>query len=68
MRRPFEGMDWTDFWADDDDTRETYVCEPPTDELIASVEAELGRRFMMEEWGYPPIAWPSATVRLRGTT
>lgn len=39
---PFEGMDWTNFWDDSIESSETYVCAPPTDELIAEVEAELG--------------------------
>lgn len=39
---PFEGMDWTNFWDDSPYALETFVCAPPTDELIAEVEAELG--------------------------
>ncbi|NBD25109.1 SMI1/KNR4 family protein [Paenibacillus glycinis] len=39
---PFEGMDLDSFWADSSYAREQYVLDPPSDELIASVEAELG--------------------------
>lgn len=39
---PFEKMDFSDFWDDGDYALQTYVGEPPTDELIASVEEELG--------------------------
>lgn len=39
---PFAGFDWTDFWDDDAYALEAYICEQPTDELIVSVEAELG--------------------------
>ncbi|MFB9326355.1 Imm51 family immunity protein [Paenibacillus aurantiacus] len=39
---PFEGMDLDSFWEDSDYAREQYVSDPPTDELIASVEEELG--------------------------
>lgn len=39
---PFEGMDLDGFWEDSDYAREHYVCEPLTDELISSVEEELG--------------------------
>lgn len=39
---PFAGFDWTNFWDDSPYALETYVCAPPTDELIAEVEAELG--------------------------
>ena len=42
---PFEGFDFTDFWDDDDYALDEYVCAPPTDELIASLEKELGHRF-----------------------
>lgn len=39
---PFAGMDLSGFWQDSDYSRQEYVCEAPTDELIASIEAELG--------------------------
>nr|WP_279323859.1 DUF4253 domain-containing protein [Anaerotruncus colihominis] len=39
---PFEGFDFTDFWDDDEYALKEYVSEPPSDELIASVEEELG--------------------------
>ncbi|MEQ2398161.1 immunity protein Imm33 domain-containing protein [Merdimmobilis hominis] len=39
---PFEGFDLTNFWDDNWYARKEYVSEPPSDELIASVEEELG--------------------------
>lgn len=39
---PFEGMDLDSFWEDSNYAREQYVSDPPTDELISSVEEELG--------------------------
>lgn len=39
---PFEGFDLTSFWNDSDYALKQYVSEPPTDELIASIEQELG--------------------------
>lgn len=39
---PFEGFDFTDFWDDSLYALKEYVSEPPSDELIASVEEELG--------------------------
>ncbi|SCW65791.1 SMI1 / KNR4 family (SUKH-1) [Paenibacillus tianmuensis] len=39
---PFEGFDLTNFWKDSDYALKNYVSEPPTDELIASIEQELG--------------------------
>ena len=39
---PFEGFDFTGFWDDDMYALKEYVSEPPTDELVASVEEELG--------------------------
>ena len=38
----FEGFDFTDFWEDCEYAQEKYVSDPPSDELIASVEQELG--------------------------
>ncbi|CAH1220480.1 hypothetical protein PAECIP111892_04848 [Paenibacillus auburnensis] len=39
---PFEGMDLSAFWDDSDYALKEYVLEPPSDQLIASVEEELG--------------------------
>lgn len=39
---PFAGFDFTDFWDDDEYAREEYLSAPPSDELIADVEQELG--------------------------
>jgi len=39
---PFEQFDFADFWEDSDYARDSYVSAPPSDELIASVERELG--------------------------
>ncbi|WP_433945064.1 SMI1/KNR4 family protein [Paenibacillus sp. SN-8-1] len=39
---PFSGMSLSDFWEDSYYAREEYVNDPPTDELIASIEEELG--------------------------
>lgn len=39
---PFAGMDLSAFWDDSEYATTTYVSEPPTEELIASVEEELG--------------------------
>lgn len=38
----FEGFDFTNFWEDSAYALKEYVSEPPSDELIASVEQELG--------------------------
>ncbi|CQR58981.1 Imm51 family immunity protein [Paenibacillus riograndensis] len=38
----FDPREFVDFWEDSDYALESYVSEPPTDELIASVEQELG--------------------------
>ncbi|MBY0009148.1 Imm51 family immunity protein [Paenibacillus typhae] len=38
----FEGMDLASFWDDSDYALDAYVLAPPDDELIASVEEELG--------------------------
>ena len=38
----FEGFDFTDFWEESEYSAKKYVCEPPTDELIAEIEQELG--------------------------
>lgn len=39
---PFSDVFLSEFWEDSDYARKSYVGEPPTDELIASVEEELG--------------------------
>lgn len=38
----FDPQEFTDFWEDSAYAEDSYVSEPPTDELIASVEQELG--------------------------
>ena len=38
----FEGFDFTIFWKDSAYALKEYVSESPSDELIASVEQELG--------------------------
>ncbi len=42
MEAYFEGFDFTDFWDDCDYAKEAYMEAAPSDELIASVEQELG--------------------------
>ncbi len=44
MSAPFQGFDLTHFWEDSDYARKEYVEEPPSDELIASIEKETGFR------------------------
>ncbi len=39
---PFSDMSLPDFWEDSEYARTSYQCEPPTDELIESIEKELG--------------------------
>ena len=39
---PFEGFDLTNFWDDNWYALKEYVSDPPSDELISSVEEELG--------------------------
>jgi len=39
---PFSNMSLVDFWDDSEYARKSYLSEPPTDELIASIEEELG--------------------------
>lgn len=41
-QNPFEGFDFTNFWNDGTCARQEYVSDPPSDELISSVEKELG--------------------------
>lgn len=41
-RSMFEGFDFSNFWEDSEYALKEYVSEPPTDEMIASVERELG--------------------------
>ncbi len=38
----FAGFDFAGFWDEGDYSRESYVEQPPSDELIASIEEELG--------------------------
>lgn len=38
----FEGFDFTNFWNDNEYAQKEYISDSPTDELIASVEKELG--------------------------
>lgn len=38
----FEGFDFSNFWADSEYARKEYVSEPPSDQLIADVEGDLG--------------------------
>ncbi len=38
----FEGFDFSNFWDDDSYNVENYVSDPPSDELIAEIEEELG--------------------------
>ncbi len=42
MENYFEGFDFTDFWDDRDYAKEAYIEATPSDELISSVEQELG--------------------------
>ena len=39
---PFSNMSLVDFWDDSEYARNSYLSEPPTDELITSIEEELG--------------------------
>lgn len=39
---PFSDMSLTEFWDDSEYARTSYQSEPPTDELIDSIEKELG--------------------------
>jgi hypothetical protein len=41
-RKPFKDLDFSDFWDDSEYALEEYIEEEPTDELIKSVEDELG--------------------------
>lgn len=38
----FKDFDLTNFWEESDYATKSYVSEPPTDELIRSIEEELG--------------------------
>jgi len=42
MKSPFDDFDLSDFWEKSDYAQRTYVSEPPTQALIASIEEELG--------------------------
>lgn len=46
----FEGFDFTNFWEDSAYALKEYVSEPPSDELIASVEQELGYKLESYIW------------------
>ncbi|MGF9905264.1 SMI1/KNR4 family protein [Brevibacillus porteri] len=39
---PFSNMSLDDFWDDSEYAKKAYLSEPPTDELIESIEEELG--------------------------
>lgn len=39
---PFSGFDFSDFWDDCSYSLTEYVCDPPSNELIVSIEQELG--------------------------
>ncbi|MED4909029.1 SMI1/KNR4 family protein [Brevibacillus centrosporus] len=39
---PFSGLSLADFWEDSEYARKSYQSDPPTDEVIASIEEELG--------------------------
>jgi SMI1 / KNR4 family (SUKH-1) len=41
-KRPFDGFDFEGFWADLPYSLENDVEPPPSEELIASIEQELG--------------------------
>ena len=41
-KKPFDGFDFEGFWDDDPYSLENYLERPPSDELIASIERELG--------------------------
>ena len=38
----FDDFDFTDFWKDSSYSKENYIENPPTDELIREIEVELG--------------------------
>ena len=38
----FDNFDFSDFWDDDEYAKKNYVDAPPSDELIAEIEEELG--------------------------
>ncbi|MBC8754397.1 SMI1/KNR4 family protein [Kordia sp. YSTF-M3] len=42
MSKPFENFDFSTFWDNDEYALESYVSESPSDELILSIENELG--------------------------
>jgi hypothetical protein len=42
MKKYFEDFDFTNFWDDDEYALDKYVEDKPTDELIKSIEDELG--------------------------
>ncbi|MDJ0716863.1 MAG: SMI1/KNR4 family protein [Prochloraceae cyanobacterium] len=42
MKKVFADIDFSEFWDDNEYAKEEYVSEPPSEELITSVEKELG--------------------------
>ncbi len=44
MSKVFEKFDFDTFWKKSDYATENYISEPPTDELINSIEKELGHK------------------------
>ncbi|TAH28107.1 MAG: SMI1/KNR4 family protein [Cytophagales bacterium] len=42
MKKHFDDFDFTNFWDDDEYSLKNYIEEYPSDELIASIEQELG--------------------------
>lgn len=42
MENVFADFDFADFWEDSEYAVLNYISAPPTDELIASIEEELG--------------------------
>ena len=44
MPKIYDGFDLSTFWKESDYARREYVGEPISDDLVASIEAELGRR------------------------
>ena len=44
MGSAFDGFDLSQFWEDSEYGREEYVEPPPTAEMVASIEAELGAK------------------------
>ena len=51
----FEGFDFANFWEDSAYALKEYVSEAPSDELIASVEQELGYKLPCGPQGEPKV-------------